>query len=79
MLRMAGIVSQPRPLKGLQKQRSFALQTVALLNKELLLFIEEPEQGIFLLWLFFFYVTVNCLYFLMFSLHSLVLLHPQLV
>lgn len=80
MLRMAGIVSQPRPLKGLQKQRGFALQTVALLNKELLLFIEEPEQGIFLLWLFcFFYVTVNCLYFLMFSLHSLDLLDPQLI
>lgn len=51
MLRMAGIVSQPWPLKGLQKQRGFALQTVALLNKELLLFIEEPERGVFLLWL----------------------------
>lgn len=72
MLRMAGIVSQPWPLKGLQKQRGFALQTVALLNKKLLLFIEQPEQGIFLLWVhvavffFFFYVTVNCFYFPMF-------------
>lgn len=49
MLRMARIVSRPRPLKGLQKQRGFALQTVALLNEELLLFIEEAERGIFLL------------------------------
>lgn len=72
MLRMAGIVRQPRPLKGPQKQRGFASQTVALLNKELLLFIEEPEQGIFLLWLhvavFFFnyYFSVNWLYLLCF-------------
>lgn len=51
MLRMGSIVSQPRPLKGLQKQRGFALQTVALLNKQLLLFTEEPERAIFIHWL----------------------------
>lgn len=64
MLRMARIVSPPRPLKGLQKQRGFALQTVALLNEELLLFIEEPERGIFLLrlhvvGLFFFKISLS--------------------
>lgn len=48
---MVGIVSQPRPLKGLQKQRGYALQTVALLNKEPLLFTEEPERAIFIHWL----------------------------
>lgn len=48
MLRMAGIVSQPQPLKGLQKQRGYASQTVAFLNKEPLLFTEEPERAIFI-------------------------------
>lgn len=77
MLRMAGIVSQPRPLNALQKQRGFASLTVALLNKGLLLFIEEPKQGIFLLRLLccwvvgFFYFTLNWLYLLCFSFLSL--------
>lgn len=44
MLRMAAIVSPARALKGPQKQRGFASQTV-----ELLLFTEGPEQVIFLL------------------------------
>lgn len=48
MLRMAGIVSQPQPLKGLQKQRGYASQTVALLNEEPLLFTKEPERVIFI-------------------------------
>lgn len=64
---MAGIVSHPRPLKGLQKQRGFALQTVALLNKELLLFMEEPERVIFIHWqhvvAVFYFSTNNLFYF----------------
>jgi len=47
-VRMAGIVSQLRPLKGRQKQRSYASQTVDLLNKEPLLFTEKPERDIFI-------------------------------
>lgn len=51
MLRMGRIVRPPRPLQGLQEQRGFALQTVALLNEELLLFTEEPQRVIFIHWL----------------------------
>lgn len=83
---MAGIVSRPRPLKGLQKQRGFALQTVALLNEELLLFIEEPERGIFLHRLhvvgLFFFEKFHCFFgfifdVLAFYLSNLVVLDTQ--
>ena len=57
---MAAIVTESRPLKGLEKQRGYASQTLALLNKDPLLFMEEPERGIFIHWL---HVTVafSCL------------------
>lgn len=48
---MAGIVSRPVPLKGLGKQRGYASQTLALLNEEPLLFVEEPRSTIFIHWL----------------------------